>query len=254
MERPSFDAVSATLPPAQPNQSLIDGLACLQALAVAERPIGSREMGRQLNLESTRVNRLLKTLAHLGIAQQTPNRRYVPGPGMHVIAAQAMFGSGLLRRSVGPLNSLRDFKLTVAMGVLWHNHVAYLFSAKPNARLGEAVGRIGLFAATRTGIGMVLLSRMKPRAVRELYRGEDIPNYSGIEALLRELKSVRDRGYALVRPSADEPTQIIAVGVENEAAGIALTGEFKAAERPALLKALRSAAAEIGATAARSLR
>jgi len=86
--------------PAQPNQSLIDGLACLQQLASEREPVGGRELARDLGLEPTRVHRLLRTLAHLGLAQQDAQRRYRPGPGIHVLAAQAMFGSGLLRRAL----------------------------------------------------------------------------------------------------------------------------------------------------------
>ena len=37
--------------PAQPNQSLIDGLECLQALSSTDRPVGSRELARMLGLE-----------------------------------------------------------------------------------------------------------------------------------------------------------------------------------------------------------
>ena len=84
---------------AQPNQSLIDGIATLQALAMSPEPIGSRELARQLGIDSTKVNRLLKTLAYLGIARQTANRKYTAGPGMHVLAAQSLFASGLIRRA-----------------------------------------------------------------------------------------------------------------------------------------------------------
>src|SRR3954470_11988766 len=92
--------------PAQPNQSLIDGLSVLQALAVSNEPVGGRALARQLGLEPTRVNRLLKTLAHLGMARQDPDRKYLPGPAMHVLSALSLFGSGLIRRGIAPLESL----------------------------------------------------------------------------------------------------------------------------------------------------
>ena len=116
--------------PAQPNRSLIDGLACLQALAGTSGAVGCRELGRRLGLETTRVNRLLKTLAALGLAAQGQDRKYRPGPGIHVLAAQALFGSGLLRRAIDPLEDLHRFGLTVALGVLWRDHVAYLYHAE----------------------------------------------------------------------------------------------------------------------------
>ena len=76
-------------------------------------------MARQLGANPTRVNRLLKTLAYLGIARQTANRKYTPGPGMHVLAAQSLFASGLIRRAMPVLEDLRRFGHTVAMGVLF---------------------------------------------------------------------------------------------------------------------------------------
>src|SRR5262245_29763060 len=101
--------------PAQPNQSLIDGLACLQALASSSEAVGNRELARALGLEPTRVNRLLKTLAHLGLAEQDAQRRYRPGPAIHVLAAQSLFGSKLIRRAIGPLEELHRFGLIVAL-------------------------------------------------------------------------------------------------------------------------------------------
>jgi len=81
--------------------------------------VGGRELARELGLEPTRVNRLLRTLAHLGLAQQDDRRKYRRGPGIHVLAAQAKFRSGLLRRAMPVLESLRRFEFTVALGVLW---------------------------------------------------------------------------------------------------------------------------------------
>jgi DNA-binding IclR family transcriptional regulator len=228
--------------PAQPNQSLIDGLACLQALASAGAPVGSREMARQLDLEPTRVNRLLKTLAHLGIAQQTPDKQYVPGPGMHVLAAQAMFGSGLLQRALSPLESLHRFKLSVAMGVLWRDHVAYLYHGRPGVKAGEALGRTSLFPATRSGIGVVLLSRMPVGDVRTLYKGREIPNFESITELQGMLAGLREKGFAVVTPNSDQATRTIAVPVEGEPVAIAMSGEFADAQIGELAAALKHVA------------
>lgn len=231
--------------PAQPNQSLIDGLACLQALASAGRPVGSREMARELKLEPTRVNRLLKTLAHLGIAQQTDGKQYVPGPAMHVLAAQAMFGSGLLHRALEPLESLRKFKLSVAMGVLWHDHVSYLYHGKPGVKASEALGRVGLFPATRSSIGMVLLSRLPVSEVRELYAAQLIPNFESIADLLAELTDVRRKGYAVVSPFPENQTRTLAVAVDGESAAVAMSGSFQDDQVSELADALKNVAMRI---------
>lgn len=231
--------------PAQPNQSLIDGLACLQALASVGQPIGSRQMARELGLEPTRVNRLLKTLAHLGIAQQTADKQYVPGPAMHVLAAQAMFGSGLLRRSLKPLESLSRFRLAVAMGVLWRDHVSYLYHGGPGVTATDAIGRVGLFPATRSSIGMVLLSRKSADDVRGLYANAPIPNVDSIDALLAELAEVKRQGFAIVKPYPEQMTRTIAVAVEGQPVAIAMSGTFSDTAIDELATALTAVAAVI---------
>ncbi|MDU0354753.1 helix-turn-helix domain-containing protein [Paraglaciecola aquimarina] len=65
-------------PKAQLNQSLIDGIATLQELALSSDPIGCRALARRLNMDPTRVNRLLQTLEHIGIARKTAKRKYAP--------------------------------------------------------------------------------------------------------------------------------------------------------------------------------
>lgn len=231
--------------PAQPNQSLIDGLACLQALAGAGQAVGSRELARRLGLEPTRANRLLKTLAHLGIARQAPDKRYAPGPAMHVLAAQAMFGSGLLRRAMEPLESLRRFNLSVAMGVLWRDQVSYLYHGGPNTKPSDALGRVGLFPATRSSLGMVLLSRLPIPAVRRLYRGQAIPHYKTITDLLAVLAKIRGNGFALIHPNADQSARSIAVAIADEQVAVALSGEIADARISVLADALHDAAAKI---------
>lgn len=233
--------------PAQPNQSLIDGLAVLQALASTGGAVGSRQMARDLGLEATRVNRLLKTLAHLGIAMQTPDKQYVPGPAMHVLAAQAMFGSGLLARAAGPLQALGRFGMSVALGVLWRDQVAYLYHAGPKTKPADALGRVGLFPATRSGIGLALLARLPEADVRAIYaKAVEIPNFSGgISALLKELARVRRAGHAVVAPFADQTTRTIAVAVPDGSAAVALAGEIKPSEHERLAAAIKAAAVEI---------
>lgn len=203
-------------------------------------------MGRRLGMEPTRVNRLLKTLAHIGIAQQTPSKQYVPGAAMHVLAAQAMHGSGLIRRALGPLESLRSHKLAVALGVLWRDQVCYLYHAGPDSNLGDALSYSRLFPATRSGIGIVLLSRMPVAEVRALYRNvETIPGFDSVDALLARLATVRRDGFALVYPTDGSTTQTLAVGIEHESAAVALSGDIPPREVGNLTRALKEAARQI---------
>jgi DNA-binding IclR family transcriptional regulator len=234
---------------AQPNQSLIDGITTLQALATSPEPVGCRELARRLNADPTKINRLLKTLAYLGIARQTANRKYTAGPGMHVLAAQSLFASGLIRRALPVLENLRRFGHTVALGVLWGDSVSYLFHAPPGIEASRGLGRIGLLPATTSGIGMVLLSELDDDEVRELYKDhQDIPMFpEGVDQLLVKLAEVRRLGYARVHVADERDHHVVAVSTGDPAhAGIALSGWIPEASTEELVAALREAAPEIG--------
>jgi DNA-binding IclR family transcriptional regulator len=235
-------------PNAQPNQSLIDGILTLQALASAPEPVGCRELARQLGANTTRINRLLKTLAYMGIVRQTSDRKYTSGPGMHVLAAQSLFASGLIRRAMPVLEGLRRFGHTVAMGVLWNDSVSYLFHAPPGIEAARGLGRIGLLPATTSGIGIVLLSQLQDDEVRELYGERDIPMFpEGVESLLPTLEKTRTQGFARVHVADERDHHIVAVPVGNPVyAGIAMSGWIPESATAELVEALLSAAREIG--------
>lgn len=243
--------------PAQPNQSLIDGLACLQALSSSEHPIGSREMARTLGLEVTRVNRLLKTLAAIGLAEQDARKKYHPGPAIHVLAAQSLFGSGLLRRAIGPLESLYHFGHLVALGVLWRDQTAYLFHGHPSHPALDGLGHERLYPAASSGIGLMLLSHRSEDEIRGLYeeatsprgRGampEDVvPVLDGEGGLLTRLDSIRANGWALAHiPGGANRTLAVGLGDQFDAA-IGVSGEFGDDEIDRLLEALRDVADQI---------
>lgn len=238
-------------PNAQPNQSLIDGIATLQALATSPEPIGCRELARRLHLDPTRVNRLLKTLAYLGIARQTSNRKYMPGPGMHVLSAQSLFASGLIRNALPSLERLRRFGHTVALGVLWRHNVTYLYHAPPGVPAHEALGRIGVFPATRGGIGIALLAALDDRDVAEIYGEEEIPRVpGGLPALLAQLHQVREQGYARVRVKDDQDQHTVAITIGSPVhSAIGVSGWIPASATSSIVEALHQAAAEISGTA-----
>jgi len=237
-----------TKPNAQPNQSLIDGIATLQALASSPEPVGCRELARQLDANPTRVNRLLKTLAYLGIARQTADRKYTAGPGMHVLAAQSLFASGLIRRALPVLESLRRFGHTVAMGVLWNDSVSYLFHAPPGIEAARGLGRIGLLPATTSGIGIALLAQLSDEEVRELYVDKPIPMFpNGIEQLLATLAVTRSQGHARVHVADERDHHVVAIAMGDPVhAGIAMSGWIPESATDELVRALQAAAAEIG--------
>lgn len=234
--------------PKQPNQSLIDGLACLQALAVGRQVVGVRSLARELGFEPTRVHRLLKTLASEGFAEQTEDGKYRPGPGIHVLAAQALLGSGLVHVAIPILDrvatSLTD-GLIVAMGVLWRDHVCYLYHGTHDRTGAAALGHAVLYPATRSGLGLVLLARQPEAVVKELYKDREIPGYDSVAALQKELARVLKLGYADLTRRADDRALAVGIGEEPTAA-LTFAGNIPS-DIEKQVATLRAAAAEIEA-------
>lgn len=235
--------------PAQPNESLIDGIACLQAVAVQGRPVGVRELARQLDLEPTRVNRLLMTLAHLGFTRQNGSRKYEPGPGMHVLFAQSLMGSGLLARSRPALERLHGSGFAVALGVLWRDQVCYLYHARPGMSFADGLGRMGLYPASRSSIGLVLLAAHSDRAVKAIYKKQDVPGFASIDALLAELAAIRAAGHAraVTTEKPLDATVAVPIGEPVEAA-LALFGNLPVSREDEAVSLLRAAAISIATT------
>ncbi len=209
-------------PPAQPVKGLIDGLAVLQALAIATCPVSGAHLARILGFERTRVNRILKTLASQGIAYQTSDRKYMSGAGMHVLAAQSLFGSGLIQRSLPFLEKMGGTDHVVALGVLWKTTVSYLYHRLPGMNHYEALGRLVLYPATESSVGMALLAERSDKEINSLYSGRDIPGYGNdINRLFFDIMEVRRQGYSHV--TVYDHSMAVAVGSPAYAA-IAISG------------------------------
>ncbi len=242
-------------PSTQVNQSIIDGMSVLQSLAVATGPVGGAELAKTLQMEPTKVNRLLKTLASIGITQQTTGRKYQPGPGMHVLATQALYASGLLRNSLQELEALSYYGRNVALGVLWNHSVSFLYHARPGMASSEAIGRIGLKEATTSGIGMVLLADLSDEQVIALYHDQDIPGFGrDLDKLLRQLAEIRKQGYARVQVTPElpiansKPSHTIAVAVgQPVGSAIALSGWISPHDTAEIVQELNKAKKSIEA-------
>lgn len=209
----------------QPNQGVLDGLVCLQALALAGEPVGCRELARRLGLHPVRVNRLLMSLAAGGFARQDARRRYLPGPAFQVLAAAAVGRSSLLRQALPHLTSLaHDTGAVVALGVLWRDQVCYLWHG--GSQVGaEALGAGNLHDADSSSIGQVLLAcGGRP-----------------------ELAAIAAQGHACLRHgTGDRPHLSVAVAVGDPPhAGLACTNLPPDTDLPTLVARLRAAAGAI---------
>lgn len=185
----------------QLNASILDSFQVLQEIMGSTSPLGSRELSRRLNMEHTRANRLLKTLTLTGMVCQTVDRKYAPGASVHILAAQSLHASGLLRNSLPFIRELKDDLTTVALGVLWKMQVAYLLHARPWQSVDETLGSHELVPVEISSLGIALL------AVQDDVDWSAVP-----ESIHREVRESRKNGYATLRFPNGAVSIAVAVG------------------------------------------
>lgn len=174
----------------QPNQSLIDGIRCLQYLVSSGRAIGCRELARLMGINTTRVNRLLMTMASIGLTMQDEQRRYLPGPGIHALAAQAIRGSALFSQALPLLESYAPKDIVVAMGVLWEDQVIYIYHSEPGSQMSQALAGFHMLPAWQSVIGMSLLAAESDEELQKRFVGEQWQQLAPHIAQQRELGRV----------------------------------------------------------------
>ncbi|MFW6303795.1 MAG: IclR family transcriptional regulator [Candidatus Sumerlaeota bacterium] len=230
---------SSQTSPSQPYQSLGAGIDVLLALAMSKEPVGSRPLSRKLNIEATKVNRLLGTLASLGLARKTEQRQYVIGPGIHVLAAMSLRGSHLFSSALPVLEELQaETGLLVALGVLWRREVCYLFHCPPESPVEFNVAARDLFPAEKSAIGLALFAEDGSNRFQEYYTAQEV------ETIHARIQKTQKEGYAL---APDSVSMAVAVGSPG-LAGLAVANDgqkLTAAQQREYYKALKQAAKKI---------
>lgn len=206
----------------QPNQSLIDGIRCLQYLVTSGRAIGCRELARLMGINATRVNRLLMTMAAIGLTQQDEQRRYLPGPGIHALAAQAIRGSALFSQALPLLERHAPKDIVVAMGVLWEDQVIYIYHSEPGSQMSQALAGFHTLPAWQSVIGMALLASETDDALRARFSPENW------QQMAPYLAQQREHGHVVWRHSDGELSMAQPLGAHN--AALAFAGMWEAGD------------------------
>ena len=179
---------------AQPNQSLIDGITCLQELSSSSRPLGNKELAERLGINVVKVNRLLKSLQSIGMVEQNKQRKYVCGSGIHLLAAQSLHNSTILRASLRVALSRAYSDRTLAIGTLWRTSVIYTYYALDTHSPLEGLSGYRTTDVNESTIGQALLAEK----VGINGSNEDYSGHIG-EELLNRLPSItqqiQDTGY-----------------------------------------------------------
>lgn len=237
--------------PAQPNQSLIDGLSCLHAVIAAGEPIGCREVGRRLELERTRSNRLLGTWRHLGLLVQDEAAKYAPGPGLHVLAGMSLSASGLLRAALPEVRRWWEEGWTVSLAVRWQDRLCFLVHLRPGMAFEDGIGGRATDLALRSSAGLVLLAQVGARQRRTWGLAEAWETVGDGRDLDAVLTAAATDGHASRR--YPDGTRSVGVPIDPDHAALAVSRQdLAAAAVPAVAGRLRASSAVIRAALAES--
>lgn len=207
----------------QPNQSLIDGIRCLQYLASSEGPLGCRELARQLDMNPTKVNRLLMTMESIGLTTKDEKRRYLPGSGIHALGAQSMRSSHLFRKSITVLENIAPHDHIVALGVLWEDKVVYLYHSKPGQKGFEALLDYKIQPAYNSVIGLCLLADHTDEKLCELLGADRF------ESIRELIVHKREHNHVLYDHADGELSMAVPINSADKAA-LAFAGFYGIAE------------------------
>jgi len=184
-------------------QSLSRAIAILDCFTVETPQLGVREIARNIEMSVSTVGRLLASLNALGLLSQDPvTRLYRMGP--KVMAYGMVYASSLdIRESAKPMleELFRLTNETVSIYVLERDERVCASCIESNERL-RVVVHVGEHMPLHAGsAGKAILAFMPPAEVTKILAKplEKITakTITAREKLLKELKEIRKKGYAV---------------------------------------------------------
>ncbi len=229
----------------QPNQSLIDGIRCFQERTASDVPLGTRHLARQLNFNPVRINRLLMTLKMIRLVSQNHQKKYYPGPAVHLLATQSYHRSKVLQVVIPLLEQYSYNDRVIALGVLWGDSVSYLYHTDNHKKGIKAIGAYPLFDVVKSSIGQVLLSQHDDELVKQILKDRSAKE---VDFMLSQARFGRDNQYIHLYNENDQNHNIaVKISLDGIDMGLAFT-DMKIKETiKSYLDELRDLSAEIEA-------
>jgi IclR family transcriptional regulator, acetate operon repressor len=188
----------------------------LDALASGTGPMAAMEISGKVDLPYSTVHRLLSTMSSRGVVSfSEETKRYSLGPKLIFLGEQAK--SAFVLQAQPFLDRLCAVTSeTAEMGVLEADHIVYVAQAygTRQVRSFNTVGSRVLPHAS--ALGKVLLAPLGPEKVRRLIGRTGLPSYTDhtitdVDALLADLETVTERGWAVDDEEREEGMVSIAV-------------------------------------------
>ncbi|RBI68397.1 hypothetical protein DQW77_16540 [Roseovarius sp. TE539] len=186
-------------------KTLENATSALSIISESIEPVSVAEIGKRLGLPRSSASRLMASLRNGNLVEQDPQTRLY-GPGLLAWQLGARYqpsgyDSDLLAEALISLSQATGF--TCWMAVLDRTDVVLLRQhlgrtpAQFSVRLGQTL------PAHATAVGKALLSRLPDAAIEQLFdetlAKETPQTFDRRTQLIEDIRTVRDRGYALSR-------------------------------------------------------
>lgn len=198
--------------PAYPVRSLERGLQLLALFRTANRAVRLSEASRALGISPSTTHRMLRVLTSLGfVHQDRRTRAYYAGAALLDQAKSLVHDSDLVRYATPELQALEArTQETALLGVLRGSEAHFIACVESRQTThAETPPPYHVAPAHATSAGKLLLAQLSLAEVRKIFATSRLfaPRASSIAtrgALERELRLIRERGYATSLEEARE--------------------------------------------------
>ncbi|MEW6669976.1 MAG: IclR family transcriptional regulator [Thermodesulfobacteriota bacterium] len=175
----------------------------LRAVSLSRGGLGISELSRDLGMAKSTVHGMTSALEEMGaLVRDSRSKRYTLGYSL-IELGMAAYSQVDLKALARPVMEklMETTHTTVFLGVLNNEHVTIIDVVEPRSEL-KITSPVGTTMPLIAGaVGKVLLSRMEEEQALSLMRKKGLTRYTvntvtDPEACMREIRSVREMGYA----------------------------------------------------------
>jgi DNA-binding IclR family transcriptional regulator len=206
--------------------AVLTALSILELLGAAQE-LGVTELARKLGMGKSSVHRLLNTLVHKGyIEKNVQTGRYRLTYRLLAVASSAAGGYGLKDVAAPVMERLAaEVGESVNLGVLEMDRILRLHKVEGSYPIRLHIDAPGGVKAHATGLGKVLLSGLEPDELRRHLANSPLTRFTpktiiAMRALQAELRSVRDRGYAVDNEECSAGVRAVAAPIRDRQGGV----------------------------------
>ena len=199
----------------QINASIILGFEFLQTLVTIGHPMRCKDLAQLMGVNETKANRILQTLKKINMVAQNTEKLYYPGQEVQILATQTLYSSNMLKSILATLNLEPQKDFEVAVGVLWHNTVNYLYFRSPETLFFDSICFRPLYPLEQSSIGILLLAyqpiNIRKKILKELGLSLDLYNWEEIKKNRSFIYDAKERSeYSIAVPIGRNPFTAIA--------------------------------------------